>query len=103
MDQNEVRPCAGVRGAFMTNSSGKAVTILYVDDEDLARKYFSRALDQDYEVLTASDVNSALAILKKSHDDIDIVVTDYRMPLRSGAELLQQLETDYPRLVRILV
>lgn len=81
----------------------KAITILYVDDEELARKYFTLAAQVDYEVITAPDTITALAILKQSHEEIDIVVTDFRMPTHTGGELLQQLETDYPHLVRILL
>lgn len=80
-----------------------AVTILYVDDEELARKYFVRAVEADYEVLTASSVDAALEILKSPHHRIDVLVTDYRMPGRVGGELLRQVEQYYPHIVRILV
>jgi two-component system response regulator PhcR len=78
-------------------------TVLYVDDEELARKYFARAVEGDFTVLTAPGVDEALEILRQNGSDVDVLVTDYRMPGRVGAELLRQVERDYPHLVRILV
>jgi two-component system response regulator PhcR len=78
-------------------------TVLYVDDEELARKYFARAVEGDYTVLTAPGVDEALEILRQPDSDVDVLVTDYRMPGRVGGELLRQVERDYPHLVRILV
>lgn len=87
----------------MDESDRSIVTVLYVDDEDLARKYFVRAVEADYEVLTASSVDAALAILESPHSKVDVLVTDYRMPGRVGGELLCQVEQHYPHIVRILV
>jgi len=86
----------------MTERSQPA-TVLYVDDEELARKYFARAVESDFTVLTAPGVDEALEILAQPDSDIDVLVTDYRMPGRVGGELLRQVERDYPHLVRILV
>ena len=80
-----------------------STTILYVDDEEMAQKYFARLLDKDYEVLTASDVDTALDMLRDTTKQIDIVVTDYRMPGRDGGDLLRQIELEFPHVVRILL
>src|SRR6185369_1829668 len=87
----------------MSNSERNAATVLYVDDEEMARKYFARSIEGDYKVLTAPSVDEALEILSKPDADIDVLVTDYRMPGRVGGELLRQVEEHYPHLVRILV
>jgi two-component system, response regulator PhcR len=76
-------------------------TVLYVDDEDLARKYFGRAFGNDYRVLTASGVDAALALL--GEHAVDVLVTDYRMPGKRGSELLREVERAWPGLVSILV
>jgi len=78
-------------------------TVLYVDDEEMACKYFVRAIEGDYKVLTAPGVNEALEILRRPDSGIEVLVTDYRMPGRVGGELLRQVEQEYPHLVRILV
>lgn len=79
------------------------LTVLYVDDESLARKYFTMTAGADYDVLTAHSVSAALDILADPRYSVDIIVTDYRMPGQNGAELLRQVDLDYPHVVRVLV
>jgi two-component system response regulator PhcR len=79
------------------------VTILYVDDEAMTRKYFHRSFGADYEVLTAPDADSAIGILRDKNSQVGIVVTDYRMPGRDGGDLLRQIALEFPHTVRILV
>jgi len=78
-------------------------TILYVDDEEMARKYFARAVGADYDVLAASSVDEAIDIMEEAHGRIDVLVTDFRMPGRDGGDLLRQVEQCYPHIVRILL
>lgn len=79
------------------------VTVLYVDDEVLSCKYFSRALGADYEVITAHGVDEAMAVLAQPACPVGVLVTDYRMPHKRGSELLRHVELHYPHIVRILV
>lgn len=78
-------------------------TILYVDDEDMARKYFARAVGGEYEVLLAASADEGVALLRAESARIAILVTDFRMPGRDGGDLLRQVAQDYPQIVRILV
>lgn len=87
----------------MDKLAAEAVAILYVDDEELARKYFARAVSSDYEVLTAADADTAIGLLQNKERQIGILVTDYRMPGRDGGDLLRQIEREFPHVVRILV
>ncbi len=87
----------------MNELEHKAITILYVDDERMACKYFASAVGTDYEVLTALSADAAMAILADPHNRVGVLVTDYRMPGRDGGELLRQVEREYPHIVRILV
>lgn len=77
-------------------------TVLYVDDEELARKYFAHLAGARYRVLTAAGVDAALALLAESGARIDVLVTDYRMPGRLGSELLPEVERDHPHIVCML-
>ncbi|SPA26612.1 RESPONSE REGULATOR, CheY family; repressor of PhcA [Cupriavidus taiwanensis] len=77
--------------------------ILYVDDEDMARKYFARAVGADYEVLLAGSADEAMSVLRSDPARIAILVTDFRMPGRDGGVLLRQVAQAYPQVVRILV
>ncbi|CAH1085525.1 Histidine kinase [Candidatus Nitrotoga sp. 1052] len=87
----------------MDNFEHAVATILYVDDEEMARKYFVRSVGAGFEVLTASDADTAIEILQDKNRQIGIVVTDYRMPGRNGGDLLRQIEREFPYVVRILV
>jgi len=86
----------------MTESGRNAVTVLYVDDEAMARKYFVRAYEGEFDMLEADGVDAALVLLASGRH-IDVLVTDYRMPLRVGGELLRHVECHHPHIVRILV
>ena len=77
-------------------------TVLYVDDEALARKYFAHLAGARYRVLTAAGVDDALALLAESGERIDVLVTDYRMPGRLGSELLPEVERQHPHIVCML-
>jgi two-component system, response regulator PhcR len=78
-------------------------TLLYVDDEELACKYFARTVGTDYEVLLAKSVDEAIAILREESARIAVLVTDFRLPGRDGGELVRQVALEYPHIVRILV
>lgn len=65
-------------------------TILYVDDEQQACKWFARMVSASYNVLTANSVEEAKAVLRDMHDRIGVVLTDFRMPGGDGTELLIQ-------------
>jgi two-component system response regulator PhcR len=87
----------------MTPSPVAARTVLFVDDEPAACKWFARALQPDCEVLTAHGVAEALAVLLREGARVEVLVTDYRMPQRDGLELLQRARQDWPHIVRLLV
>ena len=67
-------------------------TILIVDDEKNYLLVLSALLEEEgYEVLTTASSLEALEILKAS--DVDLVLTDMKMPGMDGIELLEQIKT----------
>ncbi len=56
---------------------------------------------EDYRVLTARSGREALEIL--ASNDVQVVLTDERMPEMSGVELLSRIKASYPKTVRIVV
>lgn len=80
-----------------------AIPILYVDDEEMAQKYFLRSVESEFDVLTASGADEAIEMLRDKSLHIGILVTDYRMPGRDGGDLLCQIEREFPHVIRILV
>ena len=77
-------------------------TILYVDDEANALKYFQRAIAPLADVLTATSVEEGKRILDEHADRIAVLVSDQRMPGAYGNELLSYAWDRHPHIVRIL-
>ncbi len=70
-------------------------TILIIDDEKNIREGLAMALeDEGYEILTAGDGKSGLDMALK--EDVDLVITDLKMPEISGEEVLQQVISKRP-------
>lgn len=70
-------------------------TVLLVDDEAGIRTVLSVAIaDAGYTVMTAENGTQALDILKQN--DIQIIVTDIKMPGMDGLELLKHIKKDWP-------
>lgn len=86
----------------LTTQPASDFAILYVDDEEMALKYFRRAVGNDFTVHTAGDVEEGLAILQEKGDQIGVLVTDQRMPGQSGVDLLKKVRDRWPHIVRLL-
>jgi excisionase family DNA binding protein len=87
MNQLKGKPDLEKLGAEMKLSHDK--TVLVVDDEDVIRDFFSRAL-KGYKVLTASSGEEALSIIRK--DRPDLVLLDIKMPGIGGIETLKKIK-----------
>ena len=61
-------------------------TLLFVDDEPDVLAILTKTFEREFNVLTASSGPEALAILREQQ--IDLLVTDQRMPEMSGIELV---------------
>jgi len=75
--------------------------ILYVDDELGNLTVFEAAFEDDYEIFTAESGAEALEIL--AEEDIEVLITDMRMPGMSGTELLERVQPLYPDIPRIVL
>jgi two-component system probable response regulator PhcQ len=80
----------------------KKYTILYVDDEEKSLKYFTRAFEDQFNILTATNAQDGLKILEAHKDEIGLLMTDQRMPGEKGVWLLEKARQLQPRIIRIL-
>lgn len=78
------------------------LSVLYVDDEPKALKYFEKAYSKQYQILTAESPEEGLKILEQESERIGIIVSDQRMPKTTGVEFLSTVRKHYPEKVRIL-
>jgi PAS domain S-box-containing protein len=73
--------------------------ILLVDDEAAVRGLARRILERNgYVVFDASGAREALELLAKLHNDIDLLLSDIRMPDMDGPELADLIREDNPEL-----
>ena len=70
-------------------------TILIADDELNIRNGLIQAVEMEgYEGIGAEDGNRAWEIINSRN--VDMVITDLRMPGMDGSELLKKIYTSYP-------
>jgi len=81
----------------------KKYAILYVDDEEMALKYFEKSYASEFRFYTASNSPAGLKILEEHGDEIAILISDQRMPGEKGVQLLERARLMHPRIVRILI
>ncbi len=72
-----------------------SISILIVDDEATMRNLLERILVREgYQLYSACDGVEALEIL--GDRNIDIIISDMKMPKMNGFELLKHIKEDYP-------
>ncbi|MBC2607049.1 hybrid sensor histidine kinase/response regulator [Pelagicoccus albus] len=79
----------------------KEFTILYVDDERGNLNAFRNSFRRDYNVLLADNAHEGLNLFEKR--EIDLVISDQRMPGMTGVEFLTKALEKHPDPCRILV
>lgn len=75
--------------------------VLYVDDERPNRIVFERSFAGKFRIKTVADGHEALNIL--ATDTVAVLLTDQRMPLMSGDDLLRRVKKDHPEVVRVVI
>jgi two-component system NtrC family sensor kinase len=81
---------------------GEWIKILCVDDEPNVLSSLRRLfMDEQYTILTATSASEGLELL--GQNNIQIVISDYRMPNMNGVEFLKEVRTQWPDTVRIVL
>lgn len=68
-------------------------TILFVDDENYMLELMKMNFSKKYDILTAQNGLEALDLIRKS--DVDLVVTDIKMPKMDGTQLLKVVKDEF--------
>jgi response regulator RpfG family c-di-GMP phosphodiesterase len=77
-------------------------TVLFVDDEEPILRALQRALRKEpYRILTAGSGEEGLEII--SREEIELVVSDQRMPVMTGAQFLHKVQEISPSTVRVIL
>ena len=77
------------------------IKVLYVDDEENNLISFKATFRLKFHVMTALSGDEALQILETK--DVDIIITDQRMPNMTGIEFLEKVLVKYPEPMRLLL
>lgn len=91
----------GVLDRTYKDEEVKKYSILYVDDEEVNLRIFQRAFKRHYNVFTAESGADAIKILESK--EIDLIMTDQRMPGMTGVELLIKIVPQYPNIARMIM
>lgn len=81
--------------------ANEKINILYVDDELNNLISFKATFRIKYNIFTAISGDEAKKVL--ANNDIQVIITDQRMPGMTGVEFLESILDDYPDPVRILL
>ena len=85
----------------MPENADRKARILYVDDLQTNLVLFQATFENDFHVILADSVKKALEIIKEQ--DVQVLVTDQRMPDMTGTELLEKVAVDFPDIRRFLL
>ena len=79
----------------------KKYSVLFVDDEKRILTALRSIFRREYDVHIANGGEEALAIL--AENEINVIVSDQRMPNMLGNELLAEVHKLYPKTMRLLL
>ena len=87
---------------LLWGGAAKMKRILLVDDEIQILNSLKRLfIDEEYELLTADSGEQALNIL--SMENISLIISDMRMPVMDGFQLLSKVMNLYPKIPRVIL
>lgn len=74
----------------------KRANILYIDDEESNLRVFRNTFRRDFDIYLAGSAAEGIEILNETR--IDIIITDQRMPGKTGLELLKEIHDMFPEI-----
>lgn len=75
--------------------------LLFIDDEERILRSLKMMFKHDYEVHTTTDPFAAIELVGNTR--VDVVVSDQRMPIMEGVDVLRQVRERSPGTVRLLL
>ncbi|WP_462250154.1 response regulator [Ekhidna sp.] len=79
----------------------KKFSLLYVDDEATNLRVFKANFRKYFNVHTSTNPIEAIDILDQ--EDIQVIVTDQRMPEMTGTQFLEKILPDHPDVIKIIL
>ncbi|MGD8782560.1 MAG: adenylate/guanylate cyclase domain-containing protein [Ignavibacteria bacterium] len=79
----------------------KDFNILYVDDEEHNLHSFKAVFRREYKIFTALSGEEGIRILK--NNNVNLIITDQRMPGMTGIQFLEKIVPQYPEIIRMVL
>lgn len=76
--------------------------ILILDDEERITEALVMLFEDDFDVFESNDPLHALATIKQNKD-IQLVISDYKMPELDGQEFLKRVQAENPDIYRMIL
>jgi diguanylate cyclase (GGDEF)-like protein len=81
--------------------AARKCTLLVVDDEPYIIPTLTALLASDFHMLTADSADAAQELFGRH--SIDLILTDQKMPRRTGVQLLEWVRQNHPKTIRLLM
>jgi len=75
--------------------------LLFVDDEEINLLLFKMSFSGHYNIMTTDSPLKALEMIKENN--IKVVITDYKMPVMNGMELILEIKKIQPKIIFIIL
>lgn len=86
------------------NSQPGRRTVLIVDDEESIVRLGKRILEViGFTVLEAWSAKTALSVLEEKESQVELVITDLKMPGAGGAELAREIAEHHPNIKLVIM
>jgi response regulator RpfG family c-di-GMP phosphodiesterase len=85
----------------MLGKDKENINVLYVDDEVNNLRSFKATFRREFKVYIAESAKEGLEILEEK--DVEIIISDQRMPEMTGVEFFEKLTEENPDPIRILL
>ena len=80
-----------------------SIKILVVDDEEIiVEEALETLTDEGYQCFGASGVDAAVKLVSTAVG-IDLIITDLKMPKKTGADLIKTVETKWGQQIKFIV
>jgi CheY-like chemotaxis protein len=93
---------SGTSAGPVEEAAGRPRTLLLVDDEENILAALRRLLRRNgYRILTATSGREGLELL--ASNEVDVIISDQRMPNMTGVEFLRQAKLVWPESIRMVL
>ena len=74
----------------------KKYSVLYIDDEESNLRIFKNTFRREFTIYLANSADAGIEIL--NNNEINVLITDQRMPGKTGIELLKEIHGLFPEI-----